>query len=275
MINYFNKKLLWRGSATASLFMVTASVFIGSAFAGALTDHPRLSPTRDVIVTYRFRAGDDPQEAARMSEVKVSFAASGDRLRIDHQNHQIATLLDRPSQKVTIVNMTNKTYAQLMPLHGLRNPFLLDLNMHYKAGDRTRVSGYPCQNWAIESEEGKAQACVTDDGVILSEKGVDADGITGQLEAINVEYRDIPASAFQPPADFNKLEPKLRREKGSENPVPEMSVPHAKSAAEAPGAEIVPVNPEGNIPDTTQPHVANDSANDGSVSHADQPGLNK
>lgn len=244
-------------------------------------DHPRLSPERDVVVTYRFQTDERPAAANEINEVTVAFASSGDRLRIDPVNHKTATILDRPAQKVTLINMEAKTYAQLMPLHGLRNPFLLDLSMNYKAADHKVIAGYSCQNWMIQSPAGKAQACVTDDGVILSEAGVDADGITGHLEAVAVEYRDIPATEFDPPAGFKKLLPRFRNQKGAENPVPGTAIPQAKVPAEAPTSPSAAAGSQAGSTepvieqDKTQPRLPNDSANDGSVTHADQPGLNQ
>lgn len=95
-----------------------------------------------------------------------------------------------------------------------------------------------------------------------------------------MEYRDIAATEFEPPADFKKLAPKFRGQKGTESPVPGAVVPQAKTSTEAslppaPGQEAVSSSDSQPEPDTTQPRLPNDSATDGTVSHADQPGLNQ
>ncbi|TPW36511.1 hypothetical protein [Oecophyllibacter saccharovorans] len=218
------------------------------------TEHPRLTPERDVKVVYRFRTS--PQPAGPMKEVTVWFSADGDKLRIEPSSGEAVTLLDRPAQRVTLMSLREKSYIQFLPLHGLRNPFLLDLTMHYTREGMGNVAGQPCRNWAITSPRGRAEACVTEDGVILSEKGVDADGITGELEAVQVTYGPIPSAEFAPPADFRQIQPHAR-------PVP-MGAPGTGMGGGVQGQMPAPV-------DTSQPPVANDSAGDGTVQHADQP----
>ncbi|MXV43959.1 hypothetical protein GS501_02680 [Saccharibacter sp. 17.LH.SD] len=206
-MSYFHKICGVGGALMVSLF----TAFPTSGHAEALGDHPVLTPMRDVVVTYQFQ--DNPNPGATMKNVTISFEASGNRLRIDRADLGGVTILDRLSQRVTLIKLDTHQYIQFVPLHGLRNPFLLDLNMAYHAEEKRRVAGYECQNWSIDTTHGKAEACVTDDGVILSESGVDADGVTGRLEAVQVDYRAIPASAFEPPAGFQKFQP-LQTRKG-------------------------------------------------------------
>lgn len=263
---------------TTSLQQLTAAepVSGGPGNGGAVsTDHPRLSPEKDVKVVYRFRAG--PQGQAPMKQVTVWFAADGDELRIEPEGVKAVTLLDRPAQRVTLMSLQEKSYIQFLPLHGLRNPFMLDLNMHYTREGITRVAGQPCRNWAITTPRGKAEACVTEDGVILAEKGVDADGVTGELQAVQVVYGPIPASTFQPPADFRHIQPHARPGQlpaaGTQAAAPVQNAPIPGAPTSAPaglGAGGAPL-PGQVLQDTSQPHVPNDSAGDGTTQHADQP----
>lgn len=257
--------------------------------AAPIGDHPRLTPERDVEVTYRFRAGPADSKlpgSAPMKEVKVWFSAAGDHLRIEPESGpesgKAVTLLDRPAQRVTLMSLTEKSYVQFLPLHGLRNPFMLDLGMHYTRGGEGEVAGVACRNWAITSPLGKASACVTEDGVILAEKGVDADGVQGELEATKVDYAPIPASVFMPPADFRHIQPHARPGHGTGQaagvpagaPVQNMPVPGAPAPAAAGlGATVGGTLPDAPVetPDTTQPRLANDSAGDGTIQRADQP----
>ncbi|QDH13756.1 hypothetical protein E3E12_05655 [Formicincola oecophyllae] len=173
------------------------------------TVHPPLTPLHDVTVTYLFRAQHRPGEKDMGPEkpVTVSFGQTGDRVRIESAGAKGVTILDRPAQKVTLISNGERSYIQFLPLHGLRNPFMLDLNMQYKPGAMAKVAGVPCQQWAITSPQGHADACITADGVILSEHGVDADGIAGQLDATAVHYGPLPASLFEPPAGYKKVTP--------------------------------------------------------------------
>lgn len=252
------------GTVMAAAFgtvMMLASAAAGAAPAG---DHPPLSPTRDAVVTYRFQTqllqGRDA--AIPEHQVTVSFAASGDRLRIDPDDGQSATILDRSSQIMTLVSMKERRYVQLRPMHGLHNPFFLGLGMTYHAGDMKQIAGVSCREWTIDSPHGKATACVTGDGVILAEDGVDADGLSGHLEAVSVRYEDIPADRFQPPADFQKFNP-FAKLKQSAHPAQVQPVPGTRLDG-GPRMGVDTVTPD-------QPHSPDDSVGDGSVAHSDQP----
>lgn len=264
-------------------------------------DHPRLTPTRDVTVVYELTTPSAPPKAGP-NTVKVAFSGAGDLLRIDSQDGNGVTILDRPGQQVTLVMMKQQVYTRLHPSHGLHNPFMLDLDMQYTPAGHETVAGVACERWDIQSSHGKASACVTEDGVILAENGVDADGVEGSIKALSVSYQDIPSSTFEPPAGFHILEPKARPAHQSQagsatpSPVPETSgsdtkttMPEAASpetsdsdnpvigsqdspapAKTTPGPEA-PLPGQSSQPDTTQPSVSNDSLGDGSVSAPDQP----
>lgn len=163
--------------------------------------HPRLAPTRDVTVVYAVQPGNETTS----KDVKVAFAKNGDKLRIAPMDDVAATILDKPAQTVTLVMMKPHLYAVMTPKHGLRNPFLLDLSMHFTPAGHDTIAGVACQKWEIATAKGNATACVTEDGVILSEEGVDSDGVKGKLMAQSVSYGPIPETMFAPPAGFEKI----------------------------------------------------------------------
>lgn len=265
-------------------------------------DHPRLTPTRDVTVVYELSTLSSATKGHPES-VKVAFSGAGDLLRIDSQDGNGVTILDRPAQQVTLVMMKQQLYTRLHPSHGLHNPFMLDLDMQYTPAGHDTVAGVACDRWTIQSSHGKASACVTPDGVILAENGVDADGVEGSIKALSVSYQDIPSSTFEPPAGFHMLEPKMRpahqSQAGSATPppVPEASGTDMKTttheaatpdvsdsdtpvigdrdapapATTTPGGHTALLPGQSAQPDTTQPSVSNDSSGDGSVSVPDQP----
>ncbi|MBS1102784.1 hypothetical protein JK202_07090 [Gluconobacter sp. Dm-62] len=283
----------------APLGLLAAGLYLANP--ACADDHPRLTPTRDVTVVYELTA---PSSAAKggTSTVKVAFSGAGDLLRIDSQDGNGVTILDRPAQQVTLVMMKQQVYTRLHPSHGLHNPFMLDLDMQYTPAGHETVAGVACGRWTILSSHGKASACVTDDGVILDENGVDADGVEGSIKALSVSYQDIPASTFEPPAGFHVLEPKARPAHQSEagsatpSPVPEAPGNDTKTTTPEPQApdtsdsdtpvigdrdtpapatttpgSAAPLPGQPAQPDTTQPSVPNDSSGDGSVSAPDQP----
>lgn len=257
MISRFHVLRLAGGAFMTALSVATS---VGALADSAPSDHPALAPTRDVVVTYRFQAGANP--AAPQKKVTVSFGAEGNRLRIDPIGIPGVTILDRIAQRVTLISMEKRSYVQFLPMNGLRNPFMLDLNMTFHANGMGKIAGYDCRYWSVETPKGKAQACVTEDGVILSEAGVDSDGVSGRMEALDVSYHDLPASTFEPPAGFHKFQPKPPSPQGrSGQPVPgvrgENDVHHGSAGHTS--------------SDTSQPSVPNDSAGDGSVEHGGQP----
>ncbi|WP_408873856.1 hypothetical protein [Gluconobacter roseus] len=294
-------------SRPAFLHAALAAPLAAGLWAGALPeqayadDHPRLTPTRDVTVVYQLSTPSSTTKGGP-DTVKVAFSGAGDLLRIDSQDGNGVTILDRPAQQVTLVMMKRQVYTRLHPNHGLHNPFMLDLDMQYTAAGHETVAGVACERWNIESSHGKATACVTDDGVILAENGVDADGVEGSIKAVSVTYQDIPASTFEPPAGFHVLEPKGRPAHQSEagsatpSPVPEASSSDTKTTTpestspdnsdsdnsvigshDTPAPETAmpgsaaPLPGQPVQPDTTQPSVPNNSSGDGSVSAPDQP----
>ncbi|GBR49360.1 hypothetical protein [Neokomagataea thailandica] len=231
----------------------------GQALAATDGDHPRLAPMRDVTVVYRL----SPQTVGAVGagkDVKVAFSGSGDLVRIDSADGQGVTILDRPHNVVTLIMLEQHLYTQLHAKQGLHNPFLLDLSMTYTRTGHDVIAGVPCVSWDVSNTHGKAQACVTDDGVILSENGVDADGAEGSIRAVSVTYKDLPSATFAPPDGFHRLSAKPHAPGTSSAVAPPPSAPLVDG-----NGTVVP-NVEGG-----EPPVSNDSVTDGTVSQPDQP----
>jgi len=188
--------------ALAGLALLAGAACVGGAPARAQdAAHPQLMPTRDVTVDY-----DVTHEGATVPQkVRVYFGADGGRLRVDGPDGVGATILDRTAQQVTVILNRNRVYAQFNPQNGLQNPFLLDISMKFTRKGDGAVAGQPCTKWDIEAKQGKATACVTADGVILEEEGVDSDGMRGHLVARTVTYGPIASSEFVPPEGFMKV----------------------------------------------------------------------
>ncbi|GBQ10561.1 DUF4412 domain-containing protein [Swaminathania salitolerans] len=196
-----------------------AALALGVAMAGMAApafaqQHPRLTPSRDVTVVYSVQ----PEKLPQPVQATVHFRAEGDKLRIDPANHAGSTILDRPAQMVTLIMNKQKVYTSFSPKHGLRSPFLLDMSMQFAPDGKGMVAGASCNKWSITSAHGKAEACVTDDGVILSEEGVDSDGLRGKLVAERITYAPLDESLFQPPAGYQKISAQM--------PIPHGAGPH-------------------------------------------------
>ncbi|WP_173576126.1 DUF4412 domain-containing protein [Acetobacter fallax] len=185
-------------------------ILASSAIMGALLspvayaegDHPPLMPTRDAVVTYTVQ----PDGAPQSEQVKVWFASEGARMRIDAPDGAASTILNRTAQSVTIVLHKQRVFTRLTDRGAVRNPFLLDVSMQYTKSGHATIAGVDCTRWTVASERGRANACVTDNGLILSEDGVDSDGLKGQLTALSVSYETIPSSEFEPPAGYQEVQ---------------------------------------------------------------------
>jgi len=185
----------------ALLLLSLAIPFGASAVASAATDHPPFMPTRDVRVVYAVQ----PEGAPAPRDITVYFAADGGLMRIDSPDGQGATILDRDRRLMTILINYARVYMQIPEREELRSPFLLDSTMRFEPAGQGQVTGMACENWTITSKTGQATACVTRDGVVLSEAGVDSQGARGHLVAKSVSYAALPPTLFEPPSGYQRV----------------------------------------------------------------------
>ncbi|MCP1221576.1 hypothetical protein [Acetobacter orientalis] len=186
----------------------------------AVADHPRLSPGRDATIDYVFQpqpppelvqAGKVPSGPLPERHVQVLFSGDGGLMRIRYlkdmtdTNPRGSVILNRAAQEVLVILDDRKIYTRLVQQEVARSPFLLDMSMQFVRKNQAQVSGQPCTVWGVQSPQGKGTACVTDDGFILEQDGVDVDGLHGHLKALHVSYDDVPASAFMPPSGYQEV----------------------------------------------------------------------
>ena len=198
-------RLLNSGVLVGGLVLVAPSAIAhaqastnGAAGSG---DHPLYMPSRDVTVIYDV----EPEGAPSPQRVKVLFAGNGRLMRIDAPDGQGSTIMDRDRQVMQIVIGPAKVYMDVPESQQQRSPFLLDPAMQYTATGTATVAGLPCNTWSIITPPGTAHACVTTDGVVLSEDGVDSQGARGHLIARTVTYAPLPPDAFQPPSGYTRV----------------------------------------------------------------------
>lgn len=191
----------------------------GAAATAPQMDHPRLMPSRDATIDYVFQprppAGGAPTPALpiKARHVQVLFSGDGGLMRINYMlgmegpESRGAVILNRAAQEVLIILNDRKVYTRLVQQEVARSPFLLDMSMSFARKGKAEVIGQPCTVWTVQSAQGNGSACVTDDGFILEQDGVDVDGLNGHLKAMKISYDAVPATAFQPPAGFQEVTP--------------------------------------------------------------------
>jgi hypothetical protein len=188
---------------TLIAFTAAAAMLTVSAAAQA-QDHPVFLPTRDVAVTYQLSGGGgEPMQTTHMY-----YSAEANKLRIDTPGNAGFTILDRNAgQRIMVMNQ-EQSFAAVPLDPGTETGFILNSHMTYRREGTGSVAGITCTNWSVTSPQATGQACVTEDGVLLSGSGhqVNGGGDTS-LVASNVDYSRQPASLFQPPSSFRKLDP--------------------------------------------------------------------
>ncbi|MCP1230593.1 DUF4412 domain-containing protein [Acetobacter indonesiensis] len=237
----------------------------------AQPDHPRLTPSRDAVIDYVFQpkppadlvqAGKIPAGPLPERHVQVLFSGDGGLLRIRYMksmegdDSRGSVIINRAAQEVLIILDDRKIYTRLVQQEVARSPFLLDMSMQFARKGQSQVIGQPCTIWSVQSNAGTGSACVTDDGFVLEQDGVDVDGLNGHLKATHISYDDVPASAFMPPAGYQEITPHSPH--GSANP--EMG-PAKTDQGSGPSGSVIPgVGPTTQVPSAAASHPAQDDA---------------
>ncbi|GBQ28142.1 hypothetical protein AA0472_2591 [Acetobacter estunensis NRIC 0472] len=231
----------WRRGLAAATLLASLSVS-GSALAAS--EHPPLMPLRDAVVTYDVQ----PDGAPESQRVKVWFTTEGARMRVDSPDGAASTILDRTNQAVTIVLHRQHVYSHLVRRGTVRNPFLLDVSMQFQRKGERNIAGVSCTLWDVTTAHGQATACVTADGLVLAEDGVDADGAKGKLSAVTVDYHPIAASEFEPPAGYQDVTQRSAKAGGTAAPAtPKIATPSSPAKGEEPLIQT----PHETAPDTS------------------------
>lgn len=166
---------------------------------------PPLMPTRDVTVVYAVQ----PDGAPQPQRVTVYFQGGGGLMRIDGPPAPDGSssgdmVMNRAARTMVVVLNQPRIFMDVPENEEVRSPFVLDASMQFTPTGTGSVAGLACQTYAIVMGSGKAQACVTADGVVLSESGVDGQGNRGSLSALSVRYATLDPALFMPPPGFQR-----------------------------------------------------------------------
>ena len=179
-------------------------------------DRPKLHPTRDVEVEYRTTgmpraptapANPDPNAGAG-GALTMHFTTKGNRLRIEGMNGRGYAIIDKDAGRMIMVMTERKMYIE-MPRDMTGEPNVLEglesANATFKKIGTEVVAGLNCTTYETSTSDHKGKICLTDDGVWLRAASDDPNH-RRELEAVKVTYTDQPASLFEPPAGFQKME---------------------------------------------------------------------
>jgi hypothetical protein len=176
----------WRaGTGTAlSMLMLAGAASVETA--------PRLTPAKDVDITYRVSRPGEPVFSRR-----VRWQAGAGLERVDGPGNAIV-IVDHRTHYETLLRRETRTYLKIAVPPGSDldpNP-----NIPRNRAGQTRVAGLPCTEWEwTDPEDSEPHSlCVTDDGVLLRAK------VNGQtvLLARSVRYRKPKPGIFTPPDNY-------------------------------------------------------------------------
>jgi hypothetical protein len=166
---------------------------------------PVTQPTRDVAVQYHV-AGDSigAPGQGRVDMIKISYGASGQRMRIEPVGQPAFMIVDRSAGHMMVVMSGQNMYMD-MPYDSSRVMDFSPANAKFTERGTATVAGLSCTDYDVSSQQHTGSVCLTSDGVMLSATSKDPQH-QGSMEATNVAYGSQPDSVFQPPAGYQKMD---------------------------------------------------------------------
>lgn len=179
-----------------SFLVALAAVMLAPS---AWAARPLLAPVRDVTVTYMVHPG-----SRAAIPVEVAIAAGGRRLRITSPELPTSILVDRNTESAAILLPLFRAYSTIHI--GRYDPQRTFLDRaHFRPLGPARVAGQACTRWEAVSADGRADGCITDDGVIVQGR-VASHGHDGEaeIEATRVVRGPVAPSEFDIPDGFRE-----------------------------------------------------------------------
>lgn len=184
----------WRFAAVALL----AGTAPGLA---AASEHPPLAATREATVLYRAQG---PRDQAATS---VRVHVSGGKLRVEPASLPGYVIVDRGADRVLLVMRQPLIYFETPARSDLVRDLLPNERMRFTRKGSEHIAGLSCTVWDVQAPEGRTgSVCVTPDGIVLRGQGHDPQYGSGNVEAVSVTYAPQPASLFQLPAGYLRME---------------------------------------------------------------------
>lgn len=166
---------------------------------------PVVQPTRDVVVEYHITgAGMTTPGRNHVDSVKISYAARGQRMRMEPGGQPVFVIVDRNAGHTTMV-MTDKHMFMEMPYDARQTMNFSPENAHFTRRGTATVAGLTCTEYDVQSQQHNGTVCLTSDGVMLRAVSTDPQH-NGSMEATSVAYGPQPDSVFAPPPGFQKMD---------------------------------------------------------------------
>lgn len=187
----------------ARISVALAALLVAAAPAAAQTAPP-LKPTRDFSATYALTS------RGTTAQLEIAYSAALDRQRTAI-GEQGVVLTDPRAGRMTMLNPRQRM-AMEMPLAmgqgGTDAGAFLALDQYrFERIGADRVAGQPCTLWRVTGKDGRqGRFCVHEAGVLLrGEYGDEATG-RGTMEATRVSFETQPASLFEIPDGYQRMQ---------------------------------------------------------------------
>jgi len=167
-------------------------------------DGPLIRPQRDVAVAYSQGAIPQGQTTESGKVVTMRFAGKTGRIRIEGPIARGYAIVDIDAARMTMVMPEQHMYVE-QPADPAMLAMFQAKNASFRKTGSDTVAGVACTTYDAVINDRKGQICLTGDGVLLRAKSADPDR-NRELEAVTVTYADQPASLFEIPAGFQKLD---------------------------------------------------------------------
>lgn len=157
---------------------------------------PLLFPTHDVTLTYAVT----PQGEAPLN-VRVAVKAGGRRMRITSDVLPTALIVDRDRETADIMLPMMRMYSELhIARFDPERTVLKDAR--FAPAGQARVAGRACTEWHAEGPEGRAEACITPDGLILRGSVANGRAQSVSVTALTVQPGPVPVEELTVPPGY-------------------------------------------------------------------------
>jgi hypothetical protein len=163
-------------------------------------DRPSLTPSRDVVVTYRLQA--DAQAGAPPS-MTVSWQAATATMRTDMPGGMGWMVADTRNGRAFLV-MEQMRAVMDIPAGQAMAASIASAEARFRREGTATVAGLRCTVWSIQDREGEGRSCITEDGVMLRAEG-SRQGRRGGMEATQVTFGPQDPARFQRPQGFQTM----------------------------------------------------------------------
>jgi hypothetical protein len=160
---------------------------------------PRLTPSRDVSVTYRM-LGEAPRGGPAGMTVAWQAAAATMRTDLPGMGWMVA---DTRNGRAFMVIEQMRTVMDV-PAAQAMIARAGSAQARFRREGTATVAGLRCTVWSVQDGDSQGRSCITEDGVMLRAEGTHQ-GRSGGMEATEVRFAPQDPARFQRPQGYQSM----------------------------------------------------------------------